>query len=423
MTTAPLALVDINNAYCSFERIFQPSLQHRGVLVVGSNDSNIIARSPEVKELGIPMGAPVFQYEALIKEHHIAACSANWALYGDCSARFVATLGEFTDDLEVYSVDESFLRLPALSPAELTAHAQQLRATVWQYMKVPVSVGVAATKTLAKAANKRAKKTVSGVLVLQDEDEVDALLASMPVEDIWGMGPRRAALLASELNIRSGLQLKHAPDRWVKQRLSIMGLRTVLELRGIPCIPLADAPPNKQQIACAQVFGQPVQDLASLREAVACYMSRAAERLRKQQSKAAHITVYLHTNPFRLDQPQYARSLGCALPEPTSATGTFITAAQALLSRLYVSGYQYHRTGVFLQGLVSDQPTQLSLFTSSEQQAKQEAASRLADSINARFGRGTITFASVGKGQPWRAKQANVSPRFTTRLGEVPVVH
>lgn len=422
MKTAPLALVDINNCYASCERIFQPQLQHQPVLVVGSNDGNVVARSNEVKQLGIPMGAPLFQYEALIQQYHIAVRSANWALYGDVSARVMATLAQFTSELEVYSVDEAWLTLPALNPSELAAYAQDIRATVRQWVKLPASVGVAQTKTLAKAANKRAKKLASGVLVLQDEAEIDALLATMPAEDVWGIGPRRAEVLRAEQRIHMASDLKHAPERWVKQRLSVAAQRTVLELRGIPCIPLELAPPPKQQIACAQAFGQPVEDLASLREAVASYMVRAAERLRKQSSKAGHVTVYLQTNPFRLDHPQYARSLGCALPEPTSATGTLITAAQALLSRLYIPGYQYHRTGVFLQNLVPDQPTQLSLFTPPEQQAKQEAASRVADSINQRFGRGTITFASVGTDQPWRAKQANISPHFTTRLSDVPLV-
>src|SRR5215472_7960446 len=246
MSAPPLALVDINNAYASFERIFQPELQRRGVLVVGSNDANIVARSAEVKALGIPMGAPLFQYEALIKQHNIAVRSANWAMYGDLSARFVATLGQYTSDLEVYSVDEVFWQLPTCSAPELTAYSEDLRATVRQWCKLPVSVGVANTKTLAKAANKRAKKTASGVLVVQTEDEVDTLLKEMPAEDVWGIGPKRAALLASELNIHTALQLKHAPERWVKQRLSVVGLRTVLELRGIPCMTLEMAAPAKQ---------------------------------------------------------------------------------------------------------------------------------------------------------------------------------
>lgn len=239
------------------------------------------------------MGAPVFQYEALIKAHQIAVLSSNWTLYGDLPARVMATLAEFTSELEVYSVDEAFLRLPPLPPADLTAYAKEIRATVRQYTKLPSSIGVANTKTLAKAANKRAKKTTSGVLVMQTEEEVDALLASMPAEDVWNIGPKRATLLASELNIHTALQLKHAPERWIKQRLSVVGLRTVLELRGIPCLPLELVPPAKQQIACAQAFGEPVEDLASLKEAVASYMVRAAARVRAQHSRASHVTVYL----------------------------------------------------------------------------------------------------------------------------------
>ena len=421
MNATPLAIVDINNCYVSCERIYDPGLQHRGVLVVGSNDGNIVARSDDCKQLGIPMGAPLFQYEALIRQHNIAVCSANWALYGNLSARVMATLAQFTSELEVYSVDEAWLHLPALSPSEVRAYAEDIRATIRQWVKLPAIVGVAPTKTLAKAANKRAKKMASGVLVVSDEDEIDALLATMPVDEVWMIGPQRAARLAEE-RIHTALDLKHAPEWWVKQRLSVVGLRAVLELRGIPCSPLEQAPAPRQQIACAQAFGAPVEDLASLREAVASYMVRAAERLRTQSSKAGHVTVYLHTNPFCLDQPQYARSGGCTLAEPTSATGTLITAAHQLLARLYRPGYQYHRAGVFLQGLVPDTPTQLSLFSTPEQQAKHLAVYTAVDTINRRFGRGTITFASVGKEQPWRAKQANVSPHFTTKLTDLPLV-
>ena len=420
--STPLALVDVNNAYVSMERIFNPQLQRQGVVVVGSNDGNIVARSDEAKALGIPMGAPVFQYEALIKAQNIAVCSANWALYGDLSARVMATLAEFTSELEVYSVDEAFLRLPSLSPSELTAYARDIRATVRQHTKLPSSVGVANTKTLAKAANKRAKKTANGVLVVQSEDEIDALLEQLPAEDVWNIGPKRAALLATELNIHTALQLKHAPDRWVKQRLSVVALRAVLELRGIPCVPLETVAAPKQQIACAQAFGEVVEDVASLKEAAASYMVRAAQRLRDQRSKASHLTVYLQTNPFRTDQPQYARSCGMTLEEPTCATGTLISAAHTLLAHLYRPGFSYHRVGVFLQGLVPDRPTQLSLFTEPEGLARQEAASRVADQINRRLGRGTITFASVGKEQRWQARSANRSPRWTTRLDELPLV-
>lgn len=415
----PLALVDVDAMYASCERLFQPQLLHQPVIVVGSGDNCIVARSAEVKALGIPMGAPVFQYQAQITRYGIAVCSSNFTLYSDLSARLYATVGQFSSEVEAYSIDECFLSMPALSPAGLAAHAQDIKTTVLRWVGLPVSVGVAASKTLCKVACKQAKKTGAGVLVLQDEAEIDALLATLPVEEVWGIGPRRAAILAQH-RVFTARDLRDAPDRLIKQKLSVMGLRTVLELRGIPCLPLDLAPQPKQHIACAQVFGEDVTDLASLKAAVASYMVRAAERLRKQHAQADHVSVFLQTNPFRTTQAQYARSGSCTLAEPTSATSTLISAAHQMLARLYRPGFAFHRAGVFLQGLVPEIPTQLSFFTAPEQQAKQQALYTAIEAINQRFGRGTITFAAVGKAQRWRAKQANKSPSYTT--SEFPVV-
>ena len=393
------------------------------MVVVGSNDGNIVARSDEAKALGIPMGAPMFQYEALIKAQNIAVCSANWALYGDLSARVMATLAEFTSELEVYSVDEAFLRLPPLSPAELTAYARDIRATVRQHTKLPSSVGVANTKTLAKAANKRAKKTASGVLVVQSEEEIDALLERTPVEDVWNIGPKRAWLLATRTEYPHRFATE-ARARSVGQAASERGgpARGAGAAGHALCAAGDGRRSRSSRLRVPRRSGSRSRIVASLKEAAASYMVRAAQRLRDQRSKASHLTLYLQTNPFRTDQPQYARSCGMTLEEPTCATGTLITAAHTLLAHLYRPGFSYHRVGVFLQGLVPDRPTQLSLFTEPERLARQEAASRVADQINRRLGRGTITFASVGKEQRWRAKSANRSPRWTTRLDELPLV-
>lgn len=367
------------------------------------------------------MGAPIHQWRHVVEQHHIQVFSANFALYGNLSARVMTTLGRFSNRLEVYSIDEAWLDFSAVAPEAYVSYAQEIKQTVGAWIGIPISIGVAGTKTLAKVANKAAKKGREGVMALQTEAEIDTWLASLPVEDVWGIGPRHAEFLHAH-NIHTALQLKRAPERWIKQHLHLPGLRTVLELRGISCLPLDEAPQPKKQIAVTRSFGHPVETLGELKESVAFYVSRAAEKLREQHSLVSILCVFIQTNPFQPTQPQYHRSGVIHLAAPTNDTGELIAAALRGVERLYRSGYQYHKAGVFLQELVPDTYRQLRLFAPAEDRRHTQTVVEVVDAINERFGSETIRYAATGKERGWKMRQEHRSPGYTTNLAELPLV-
>ena len=412
------ALADANNFYCSCERLFSPRLKKQPVLVLSNNDGCVIARSNEVKALGIPMGAPIHEWQHVVAAHHIQVFSANFALYGDLSSRVMSCLGQFTHQMEVYSVDEAFLDFTAVSPEAYTTYSLEIKQTVMKWIGIPISLGVGATKTLAKIANKAAKRGNAGVLTLQTEEDVDTWLATLDVADVWGIGQRHAEFLHSH-HIHTALQLKHAPDRWIKQHLHVTGLRTVLELRGISCLPLEEAPQPKKQIACTRSFGRVVQSLADLKEAVALYVTRAAEKLREQHSLVSLLSVFIQTNPFQVEKPQYARSCTIHLPAATNDTGELISSALRAVEKLYLPGFQYHRAGIFLQELVPDTYRQLRLFTPPEAMQRPQTVVEVVDAINRKYGRETIRYAATGQQPGWKMRQEHRSPRYTTNLLEL----
>ncbi len=421
MKPATYALVDCNNFYCSCERRFAPHLKDKPVLVLSNNDGCVIARSNEVKALGIPMGAPIHHWMKVVKAHQIQVFSANFSLYGSLSSRVMSVLDTFTSRMEVYSVDEAFLDFTAVAPASYTDYAQEIRRTVKQWVGIPVSIGVGATKTLAKIANKAAKKGKEGVLAFQTEAEIDSWLATLDVQDVWGIGPRHAEFLHLH-RIHTALQLKHAPERWIKQHLHLPGLRTVLELRGISCLPMEEVPQPKKQIACTRSFGRVVESLSALKESVAFYISRAAEKLREQHSLTSILCVFIQTNPFATEQPQYSRSCTIRLAAPTNDTSELIGSALRAVEKLYMPGFQYHRAGVFLQDLVQDTYRQLRLFTPTETLARPQTVVEVVDAINQRFGRETIRYAATGRERGWKMRQEHRSPHYTTNLEELPQV-
>lgn len=410
------ALADCDAFYASCEAVFRPALAERPTIVLGNNDGNIIARSATARSLGIPMGAPLHEVEHLVRRHNIAVCSANFALYGDLSARVHSVLGTFTPRLDVYSIDEAFLDVSAVPLAWREGHALLIRETVRRWVGVPVSIGVAPTKTLAKAAAKRAKTLPDGVYVLHGQLETAALLREMPVEDIWGIGPRRGAFLRRHL-IKTAEDFAQTDYAWVKRHLTVMGARTLLELRGISCLPLEDMRGPKQQVCCSRSFGRPVTTLGELREAVAQYASWAAEKIRAQQSAATVLTVFITTNPFQKRRPQYSQSATIRLPRATDDTLEIVPAAHGALERIFRGGYAYHKVGVILGGVVPASPAQLSLFAPPDDSRR--ALMATLDAINGRHGHDTIRLAAAGLAQPWRMRQANRSPRYTTCWDEL----
>lgn len=411
------ALADCNNFYASCEAAFRPDLIGRPVIVLGNNDGNIIARSREAKALGVPMAAPLHEVRELVNRHGIAVCSGNFALYGDMSARIMEVLGRFTPALDVYSIDEAFLALDAVPPAERAAYASEIRTTVRRWTGIPVSIGVAPTKTLAKVAAERAKTTPAGVLALTTPSEVEDLLDVLPVGEVWGIGPARAAFLARH-HIATARDFAQADTHWVRRHLTVTGQRTQLELRGVSCLPLAPVRANKKQVCSSRSFGRPVMELAELREAVAQFASWAAEKARSQGSAAAVAVVFIGTNSFRRGAPQHHESRTMRLPRPTSDTLEIVDAALRAVERLYRPGYAYHKAGVILTALVPDTPAQLALFEPLPDPRRRELMAVL-DAINGRFGRDVIRVGAAGTAQPWRMKQRARSPRYTTRWDEL----
>ncbi|MDX1546316.1 MAG: Y-family DNA polymerase [Rhodothermales bacterium] len=418
--TAPrrlrFALVDCNNFYVSCERVFDPSLAGRPVAVLSNNDGCIIARSDEVKALGVPMGAPYFKWRKVLARHGARVFSSNYALYGDMSSRVMRVLEGTAPEIEVYSIDEAFLHLASTRPAEEQACAAQARVLRWT--GIPTSIGIAPTKTLAKIANRFAKQwpACAGVFDLSRRRDARDLLALVGVEDVWGIGPRRTRLLNAH-GIHTALDLREARDAWVKKALTITGLRTVYELRGISCLPLDEVQPPKKAITCSRSFGEPVTEKAGLQQALAAFVARAAEKLRAQGSVAAALHVFITTKDFG-PGPHYGGSRTAVLPEPSAYTPALTRHAHRGLDRLYRPGYRYRKAGVMLTGLRPAGSPQADLFEPANH-GRHAALMEAVDALNGRYGRGTVFFAASGTERRWAMKQVRRSPRYTTRWEDV----
>ena len=419
MSAALIFHADADAFYCSVERVFRPDLRKKPVAVLSCTDSSVVSRTKEAKPF-LPAGAPIFQYRQVVEQQGIALFSSNFPLYADFSLRMLSILGEFAEAIEQYSIDECFLTAPITDSAEATAFGKRLHDAMFAWLGLPVSIGIANTKTRAKIATKLAKDQGTGVYVLHDE-EVESVLASLDVQDVWGIGPKKAQILHSH-RLHSALELARAPDRWLRQYLSVTTLRTAWELRGTACLPLELAPSPKKQLACTHTFGRSIEDLKELKEALANYVIAAAARLRKQQSLATMMGVFIATNPFKPSEPQYHRSCAVRLA-PTAATPELITAAHHALEQIYKPGFRYYRAGVFLWELIRDEPRQLELFSRPETLQRQQQVMQLVDAINLRMGRGTISFAAAKTTkQEWKPQAAYESPHYTTRLSDLPTV-
>ena len=414
------ALVDGNNFYVSCERVFNPQLRDQPVVVLSNNDGCVVARSNEVKALGVKMGTPWFQMKDLARQHGILALSSNYSLYADMSSRMMAVLGTYSPDQEVYSIDECFLGMQGFSHFDLLEHGQRIRRQVLQWVGIPVCVGYGETKTLAKLANHCAKKGLAGVegvcdLTRLTQAERSRLFSTIPVNEVWGVGRRLTEQLGAR-GIATVEQLRTADAETLRQAFSVVLERTERELNGTPCLDMETVAPNKQQILSSRSFGAYVYTLPELREAVALYMSRAAEKLRRQGSLAGRVQVYIRTNPFKENAPQYQRGVNVPLTEATDDTLRLIKAAHWGLKRLYRSGYAYQKAGVALLDLRPRSHVQMDLFSTLP---NRHALMQVMDRINASFGRGTLRTAAEGIRPAWRMKRERMSPAYTTRWDQL----
>jgi DNA polymerase V len=420
-----IALIDCNNFYVSCERLFQPGLERKPVVVLSNNDGCVVSRSQEVKDLGINMAVPWFQLKDIAKRHGIIALSSNYALYADISNRVMRLLSQWSPNQEVYSIDECFLDLTGMDAmSDLTSFAQTIRGTIRQSVGIPVCVGIAPSKTLAKLANHVAKKQKQyhGVCDFNAMTArvLDNLLAKIEVGEVWGVG-RRSAERLQQMGIATVLELKYSPFKRVRAEFGVVMERIVAELNGEACIGLDEITPPRQQIICSRSFGTSVSSLADLEQAVIAYTTRAAEKLRDQHSLAGGIQVYVRTDPHNEKDPQYQPAMLLPLFEPTDDTRLLCRAALSGLRQIYRSGYAYQKAGVMLTEITAAASRPRTLFEDTAAQQKSAALMAALDHINRRMGSGTIQLLGEGVRKSWSVRRENMSQRYTTEWGELAV--
>lgn len=410
-----LALVDCNNFYASCERVFDPKLRNRPVVVLSNNDGCIVARSQEAKALGLKMGEPYFKVKELLDRHKVAVFSSNYALYGDMSQRVMNTLRQFAPDVEIYSIDEAFLNLEGFR--DLPALAKNIRETVRQWTGLPVSVGIAPTKTLAKVANDTAKKKAgyNGVCVLDTPEVWEPLLKEFEVGEVWGIGPQYKKLL-NKHGVNTAWEFSRLPETWLCKHMSVVGARTAKELNGQSCLELELHADPKKGITVSRSFGKRITEYQELSEALVSYVSRAGEKLRRENLLARHMLVFMHTSPFAKDahkDPYYAPSLSFAMPLHTNYTPELIHYALWALKQMYRPGYRYMKCGVMLTDLLEEGTETLDLFDRRDT-AKQSKLMAAMDHLNQTMGKQTLFYASSGIQKAWRGAAARKSPSYTT---------
>jgi DNA polymerase V len=418
-----IALVDVNNFYVSCERVFQPRLEGVPVVVLSNNDGCAVSRSAEAKALGVAVGAPWHLMKDLVKKHGIIGLSSNYVLYGDMSRRVMSVLAQFAPDQEIYSIDESFLDLTPQPHVDASGIGAVIRGRIKQWTGLPVCVGVGPTKTLAKLANHVAKKRPewNGVCDLGalPPDALDALFAEIGVRNVWGIGPRLESKLVAE-GIRTVADLRALDPAIARQWFSVVLQRTVSELRGIACLDLEDVAPNKEQIIASRSFGAPVYSADELAEGIRSYMTRAAEKLRRQGSIAGMVGVWLETNRFRPQDPQYRPSVSARLPQATDDTLRLVGFATALMRRIFRAGYRYVKAGVMLLDLRARSIVQGSLFDASpEFDERRTRLMAVLDRASTKWGRGVLAPGSAGMTARWAMKREYMTPAYTTRWAEL----
>ncbi|MFN4082907.1 MAG: Y-family DNA polymerase [Bacteroidia bacterium] len=411
------ALIDCNNFYASCERVFRPDLVGKPVVVLSNNDGCVIARSNEAKALGIPMGAPVFKYEKQIAQHNIHVFSANFALYGDMSHRVMTIVGDFTPEMEIYSIDEAFLNLHGLNQ-NLQQMGINMRQRVLKWTGIPISVGIAPTKSLAKVANKIAKKfaqKTGNVYLIDDEEKRIKALKWLPIEDVWGIGRQHTKRL-NALGVKTAYDFTLLGDDWVKKHMAVVGLRLKHDLQGIPTLSLEEVE-NKKNIATTRSFETLYTEFEQLKERVTTFAVMSGEKLRKQKSNCNAMLVFIHTNRFREDLPQCNRQIVVKLPYPTNSGIELSKFAIQGLERIFVKGYHYKKAGVVVMDFTPENMQQISLFENSN--PKHKPLMHAIDKINTLYGQQKIRLASQDPKRVWKMKQERLSPRYTTKLSDI----
>ena len=415
------ALVDCNNFYVSCERVFDPYLINKPVVVLSNNDGCIIARSNEAKALNIPMGAPFHIYRDFINAHKVKVYSSNYPLYGDMSNRVMTSLFEFNSNLEVYSIDEAFLKFNQTTRADIGYDILKIKESIFKWTGIPVSIGLGPTKTLAKIANTLAKKNNHhGIFDLSSEVKQEEVLKSINIENIWGISKRWGSKLRM-IGIGNALQLRDSSPRRIRQYLGIVVERIVYELQGVTCLDINEILPKKN-IMCSRSFGNVISDKSSIKKFIAEYTIRACEKMRGQSTRTQSIYIFLQTNKFN-NGKQYNKGIVIGLNTPCSDTAQIIKLSTTAVDMIYRSGYLYQKAGIMLLDLIPENINQYDFFENTNYTSSDNRM-QVIDSLNKKFGAGTITNGSIRlkNNEKWTSKKFYLSPRYTTQWDELPHV-
>ena len=416
-----IALVDCNSFYVSCERLFNPSIIRKPVIVLSSNDGCVISRSTEAKALDIKMGEPYFKVEKIVKKNDVKVFSSNYSLYGDISRRVMKTLKQFTPQIEIYSIDEAFLDLSSIKNEDLLECGNKIRKTVLKWTGIPTSIGIAVTKTLSKAANYVAKKEKSGIVNLINSKQIDEILSKININNVWGVGPQLTKFYIKN-GIKTAYQLKNMHNSWIKKNTNVFGSRTVMELKGIPCTSLEIYQEKRKNCCVSRSFGRKVTKLEELDESITTHCLNAAEKIRSDNQTTKRITVFIRTSPFQKDKNYYANSKDIDLPIKTNDSIELVRQALIALRYIYREGYKYQKTGIILSKLNDSNIYKENLFSSINNEEKRKKLMKAIDYTNIKYGRQALSIAQAGLKKKWNIKKQHSSKIDTACFDFLPVV-
>ena len=416
-----IALVDCNSFYVSCERLFNPSINKKPVIVLSSNDGCVISRSKEAKILGIKMGEPYFKVKKIVKENDVKIFSTNFSLYGDISRRVMKTLNQFSPQMEIYSIDEAFLDLSSIKNENLLEYSYKIRETVLKWTGIPTSIGIAATKTLSKAANYIAKKEKSGVINLINSEKIDSLLSKIKINNVWGVG-RQLTKFYIKNGINTAFDLKNIHNGWIKKNTNVFGSRTAMELRGLACVSLEPHEEKRKNCCVSRSFGRKVTTLEELSEAITAHCLNAAEKIRLDNQTVKKITIFIRTSPFQKDKRYYANSNNIDLPIRTNDSITLVKQALIGLKGIYKTGYRYQKAGIIFSNLKDFDAYNKNLFSAINNEEKRTKLMKAIDHTNIKYGRHALSIAQAGVKKIWNVKKQHSSKIDTACFDFLPTV-
>tara|TARA_B100001123_G_scaffold217076_1_gene245103 strand:+ start:469 stop:1749 length:1281 start_codon:yes stop_codon:yes gene_type:complete len=416
-----IALVDCNSFYVSCERLFNPSIIKKPVIVLSNNDGCVISRSTEAKALGIKMGEPYFKVQQIVKKNDVKVFSSNYSLYGDISRRVMKTLKQFSPQIEIYSIDEAFLNLSSIKDENLIEYGNKIRKTILKWTGIPTSIGIASTKTLSKAANHIAKKEKSGVFNLINLKQIDKILSEIKINEVWGVG-RQLTKFYIKNGITTAYQLKNIHNDWIRKNTNVLGSRTAMELKGIPCVSLEIHQEKRKNCCVSRSFGRKVTKLTELEESITTHCLNAAEKIRADNQVAKKITVFIRTSPFQKDKTYYANSKTVDLPFKTNDSIDLVKQSLIALKHIYKKEYRYQKAGIILSDLNNFDIYEKNLFSKINKEQKKAKLMKAIDCTNIKYGRHALSIAQAGLKKKWNIKKQHSSKINTTCFELLPVI-